>query len=47
MANRRNLTCSRWDCSAVLNLETAVIVAFGDDGEAIGLCPCCSSKEGY
>ena len=47
MDNHHTLTCSHWDCLAVLDLETAVIVAFGDDGEAIGLCPVCSKEAGY
>ena len=47
MPTQHNLTCSHWDCSAVLDLENAVIVAFGDDGEAIGLCAACSKEAGY
>ena len=47
MGRTQTRTCSRWDCSAVLHPETETVVAYGDDGEAVGLCPCCAKKEGY
>ena len=47
MSQNRTIICSRWDCTAVLDLETAVVLYWDDSAEAVGLCPCCATKEGY
>ena len=39
--------CMGWDCEAVLNPKTALVVSFGDDGTPNCLCDSCGVTAGY
>jgi hypothetical protein len=35
------------ECKAPTNKFDGIVVSFGDDGEAVVLCPTCGAEKGY